>query len=146
MSRLEILDGESWSGLVHAPLAVLVLARTTCPVCKAWLEELTAFLEADRRWQKVRFGRLYVDQGAEDEDDEDDEEDGIDALRRTFAAQLGSLPPSLASFERANRDWLGDVTDLPYNAIFAEGRKVKGWPGGGIDRLLSRLEKIEPAG
>jgi hypothetical protein len=140
---MEILKGEAWRALVGAPIAVLVLAKTTCPVCQAWLEELTAFLETDQHWQQVRFGKIFLDQGVVDGDDDDEDDDDTDTLWRSLSAELGALPESLASFERASRDWLAEVRDLPYNVIFVHGRKVKGWPGGGIDRLVTRLDGLE---
>jgi hypothetical protein len=147
VSRLEILEGEAWRELIAAPIAVLVLAKTTCPVCKAWLEELTAFLDADQRWQQVRFGKIFLDEGMVDgEADDDEEDDDTDTLWRSLSAELGALPESLASFERASRDWIAEVKDFPYNVIFVHGRKVKGWPGGGIDRLVTRLEGLEHQG
>ena len=145
MSRLEILAAEAWRELVDAPMAVLVLAKASCPVCKLWLDELQAFLDADQRWQHVSFGALYLDE-AEDAEDDDDEEDGPEFLRRSLASELDATAGSLGSFGRANRDWLPEAMDFPYNVAFVRGRKVKAWPGGGIERLVTRLEGIEPQG
>jgi len=142
MSRLEILEGEAWRELLAAPIGVLVLAKASCPVCQAWSEELTAFLAADQRWQGVRFGTIYLDQGQGSDDD--DEDDGPEALWQSLAVEVGAAGGSQASFEAANRDWLGEVRDLPYNVIFVRGRKTKAWPGGGIDRLVTRLEGVAP--
>lgn len=112
MNRLEMLEGDAWQQLVAAPAAVLVLAKTTCEACRAWSEELTRFLETDQRWAHVRFGKIYLDTGG------------------------------LASFKRAAKDWLASVEDLPCNVLYVDGQKVKAWPGGGVERLVTRLEAI----
>jgi len=61
MSRLEVLDGKSWQEFVAAPAAVLVLGKNGCEACASWASELETFLATDRRWQKVRFGKLLLD-------------------------------------------------------------------------------------
>jgi hypothetical protein len=111
MSRLETIDGTSWEALLASPVAVLVLAKTSCPACGAWSEELGTFLEDDARWSGVRFGKVYLDVGG------------------------------LASFKRVS-PWLSEVEDLPYNVLYVKGEKVKAWPGGGIARLVARLEDL----
>jgi hypothetical protein len=45
----------------------------------------------------------------------------------------------LIDFKRAN-PWLADLDVLPFNQIYVAGERTKGFPGGGIDRLVSRLE------
>jgi len=45
----------------------------------------------------------------------------------------------LIEFKRTN-PWLADVEELPFNVLYAAGERVKSWPGGGVDRLVSRLE------
>lgn len=45
----------------------------------------------------------------------------------------------LIDFKRAN-PWLADVDELPFNHIYVRGERWKAWPGGGIDRLVGRLE------
>ena len=140
MNRLEILEGEAWREVVNAPIAVIVLARSTCPVCRAWAEELTAFLETDERWKGVRFGEIFVNEDDEEAEVEEDEEDGTpDALARALSAAVGPR----GSFARANRDWLGEVKDLPHNVLYVRGERVKSWPGAGIDRLIARLEGVQ---
>jgi hypothetical protein len=109
MARLEIIDGTNWRELVAAPRAVLILAKTTCPACAAWSEELDAFLGADARLGDVRFGKMYLDK------------------------------PGLADFKRGNT-WLAEVDDLPFNLLYEDGERRKSWAGGGVDRLLARLE------
>ncbi len=50
--------------------------------------------------------------------------------------------PGLSSFKQS-QTWLGkEVRDLPYNTIWKHGSRIKSWPGGGLERLLHRLEKI----
>jgi hypothetical protein len=44
----------------------------------------------------------------------------------------------LVDFKRAN-PWLADVDVLPYNLIYVRGERLKEFPGGGIDRLVTRL-------
>lgn len=141
MRRLETPAGEAWRELVEAPIALIVLAKSTCPVCRAWTEELSAFLETDRRWTELRVGRifLYEEDDRSEEAADDEEEDGTpDAIARALSAATG--PPG--GFARANRDWLGEVQDLPHNVLYVRGERVKSWPGAGLDRLINRLEGI----
>jgi hypothetical protein len=49
----------------------------------------------------------------------------------------------LIDFKRAN-PWLADVDELPLNVLYTRGERSKSWPGGGIDRLVSRLRNLEP--
>jgi hypothetical protein len=108
--RLEILDGTTWESFVRAPVAVLVLGKSDCEACKAWSEELTAFLAQDERWRGVRFGKIQLDR------------------------------PGLASFKRAN-PWLAEADTLPFNVIYVNGEPAKRYSGGGVDRLVNRLER-----
>ena len=48
----------------------------------------------------------------------------------------------LGSFKRAN-PWLADVDVLPYTLIYQAGKKVAEFPGGGIDRLQARLQRLK---
>lgn len=53
--------------------------------------------------------------------------------------------PGLVSFKRGN-PWLAEVDVLPYNVIYVGGEAKKRFAGGGIDRLVSRLERtVGPA-
>ena len=63
MSRLESLDGTTWSEFLKSPYAVLVLGKTTCDNCERWSNELIEYLEGDTEFQDVRFGKLLLDQG-----------------------------------------------------------------------------------
>lgn len=62
MSRLESLDGATWSGLVESPAAVLVLGKSDCAACAAWSEELEGLLGDAARFPNVRFGKIFLDQ------------------------------------------------------------------------------------
>lgn len=48
--------------------------------------------------------------------------------------------PGLISFKRAN-PWLADVEVLPFNLLYVGGERVKQFAGGGVERLVSRLER-----
>ena len=63
MERLEQIDGRNWEDFLRAPVAVLVLGKSDCPACAAWTDELTGFLETDREWTHVRFGKMLLDKG-----------------------------------------------------------------------------------
>jgi hypothetical protein len=45
----------------------------------------------------------------------------------------------LIDFKRAS-PWLADLDELPFNVLYARGERAKSWPGGGVERLVSRLE------
>jgi len=62
MSRLESIDGSNWQGFTAAPRAVLMLSKTDCENCAAWTKELTDFLESDREYADVRFGKMVLNQ------------------------------------------------------------------------------------
>lgn len=49
--------------------------------------------------------------------------------------------PGLISFKKAH-PWLGEVDDLPYNAIYVRGEPVKRYVGGGFERLKNRLDRV----
>lgn len=60
-ARLETIDGRSWEAFVAAPAAVLMLGKSDCEACRAWTEELSAWLDADESFRHVRFGKLLLD-------------------------------------------------------------------------------------
>lgn len=62
MSRIEVLDRESWNDFLESDVAVLMLAKSDCAACKAWTEELEAALGEPGRWAEVRFAKLVLDQ------------------------------------------------------------------------------------
>jgi hypothetical protein len=115
MQRLEKIDGNGWEGFLRAEWAVLMLGKSDCEHCAEYSEELSAFLESDRTYQDVRFGKMLLDTGG------------------------------LASFKRAN-PWLASVDVLPYTLIYRGGEKRAEFPGGGIARLQSRLERLRAEG
>lgn len=61
MSELQRLGRDDWAGLLGAPLAVLVVGKTTCEHCKAWAAELDAFLATDEEFGGVVFGKIDID-------------------------------------------------------------------------------------
>jgi hypothetical protein len=50
--------------------------------------------------------------------------------------------PGLTNFKRVHGAWLSQARELPYNTIWVNGEKQKEWPGGGLDRLKSRLVNL----
>jgi hypothetical protein len=48
--------------------------------------------------------------------------------------------PGLVSFKRAN-PWIAELDALPVTVLFANGVETKRFAGGGIDRLVTRLER-----
>jgi len=48
--------------------------------------------------------------------------------------------PGLIGFKRAN-PWLSDVKDLPFTVVYKDGENKKSFAGGGLNRLLKRMEK-----
>lgn len=61
MSRIEVLDAKSWEDLLAADVAVLILAKTTCPKCTEWTAELDAALGQEEVLPDIRFGKLFLD-------------------------------------------------------------------------------------
>jgi hypothetical protein len=82
VSRLETVDGTNWEEFVRAPVAVLMLGKTDCEACARWAEELSQFLESDREFEQVRFGKLQLDRP------------GLVSFKRAnpWVAELDSLP------------------------------------------------------
>ena len=48
--------------------------------------------------------------------------------------------PGLISFKRAN-PWIAELHDLPTNVLYVNGQEVKRFAGGGVERLVTRLER-----
>lgn len=46
------------------------------------------------------------------------------------------------NFKRVHGVWLSHLRELPYNSLWVNGAIVKEWPGGGFDRLTSRLQSL----
>jgi hypothetical protein len=51
----------------------------------------------------------------------------------------------LIDFKRAS-PWLADVEELPFNQMYVRGERSKSFPGGGIDRLVTRLRNLSGGG
>jgi hypothetical protein len=49
--------------------------------------------------------------------------------------------PGLVGFKRAN-PWIAELDVLPVNVLYAGGQEVKRFAGAGVDRLVTRLEKL----
>ena len=49
--------------------------------------------------------------------------------------------PGLVSFKRAN-PWIAELDVLPTNVLYVNGQESKRFAGGGVDRLVARLERI----
>jgi hypothetical protein len=111
-SRLEPIGDDTWEEFTEAPFSVLMLATTTCPICKKWTAELTEWLETDEQWRHIRFGKLNLNAGV------------------------------VSEFKQANREWLSDLPGVPFSVFFAGGEQVATLPGRGVKRLLRRLERI----
>lgn len=112
MSRLEQLDGKTWQEFLDAPKVVLMLGKTDCAACKAWSEELEAFLEKDEDYRDVRFGKILLD------------------------------TPGLVTFKKAHGDWVKTVDVLPFTVIFQNGERKKSFAGAGVERLTNRLARL----
>ncbi len=112
-SRLESIGNDTWEEFTSAPFAVLMLATTTCPICKKWTRELTEWLVADEQWGHVRFGRLNLNAGG------------------------------VAEFKRANREWISEVPGVPYSIFFLGGERYANLPGRGVKRLERRLNRVQ---
>ncbi len=48
----------------------------------------------------------------------------------------------LGDFKKGN-PWLVDVKDLPFNVIYKGNEIEKSYAGGGLDRLVNRLKRLE---
>lgn len=112
-SRLELIGDDTWEDFTGASFSVLMLATTTCPICKKWTKELTEWLETDQEWRHVRFGKLELNAGA------------------------------VSEFKQANKSWLSDLPGVPFSVIFVGGEQRATLPGRGVKRLLNRLERVQ---
>jgi hypothetical protein len=112
MTRLETIIDRNWKEFSAQPLAVLVVAETTCPACKAWSEELESHLASETVWPGVRFGKVYLDD------------------------------PATEAFRAENKEWLDIIEGLPFNAFFVNGVPQTSFYGSGVQRLQSRLERL----
>jgi hypothetical protein len=59
--KVQLVDDSNWEQFLSQDYAVLVLTMSDCPHCRAWVEELSGFLEEDRRLDDVGFGKVVLD-------------------------------------------------------------------------------------
>lgn len=68
----------------------------------------------------------------------------LEADARWTHVRFGKLlldTPGLISFKRAN-PWIAELHDLPTNLVYVNGTEAKRFAGGGIERLVTRLERV----
>lgn len=53
-----------------------------------------------------------------------------------LTSELGTM------FKEAN-PWTEHIDYIPFNVLYSHGEVVDQWTGGGVDRLLSRLDALE---
>jgi len=61
--RLETIDGGNWRDFVAAPAAVLLIGKSSCPVCQTYVSERGDALAVADAWTGVRFGKVELDRG-----------------------------------------------------------------------------------
>ncbi len=49
--------------------------------------------------------------------------------------------PGLGAFKKEN-PWISGLDDLPYTILYVAGEKKKEFLGGGIDRLINRMQRV----
>lgn len=49
--------------------------------------------------------------------------------------------PGLAEFKREH-PWIADLDDLPHNVVFVDGERTESWTGGGLERMITRLDRV----
>jgi len=67
MASLEVLDDENYLEFLREGTRVLILTQKDCPHCRAWIEEVSKFLEADEDWSDVRFAKIDLSCGKVEE-------------------------------------------------------------------------------
>jgi len=113
MSRLEVLDRETWEGVVNAPVAYVMLGKTDCPACNEWTAELESFLATDGEFGSVRFGKVLLDTP------------GLGAFKKAnpWIADAHDLPyNALLQEGRVVKTWIGGGTERLTNRL----RRVAG--------------------
>jgi len=68
----------------------------------------------------------------------------LDSDDRWTDVRFGKLEldrPGLGGFKKEN-PWLSDLHDLPYTIVYVAGEKKKEFLGGGIDRLVNRMQRV----
>lgn len=61
MTELKRLGKDDWAAPFEAPLAVLIVGKTTCEHCKTWASELDEFLATDEEFGDVVFTKIDLD-------------------------------------------------------------------------------------
>ncbi len=113
MRELEAVGPENWEAFIHAePAAVLLIGKEDCDACAQWGAELSAFVEG----LGDRFAGVRF-------------------------GKMNLKQPGLLHFKKRS-PWLADVEVLPYNVIYVKGEPVKQYAGGGVERLVNRLERL----
>jgi hypothetical protein len=112
-TRLEPITDDTWREFTAAPFAVLLLATTSCPICKKWTAELSEWLSTDLQWPHVRFGKLNLN------------------------------TDQVSTFKEENQSWLSDLPGVPFSVFFVRGERRADLPGRGVLRLVRRLERVQ---
>jgi hypothetical protein len=112
VSRLETVTDANWKDFIAHPLAVLIVAESACPACRAWSEELESHLADKEVRQDVRFGKINID------------------------------TPETEAFRAENKEWLDIIEGIPFNAFYVNGKPRASFYGGGVQRLLRRLDRL----
>ena len=113
--RLEVVTDANWRDLCAAPVAVLVLSESGCPICSSWSRSLREHLDGTREWDGVRFGKIELDL------------------------------PSAERFRAENAEWLELVDGVPFNVIYVKREPRASFAGAGMERLAERLRRHAPA-
>ncbi|MEJ6562635.1 MAG: hypothetical protein QNL85_02880 [Euryarchaeota archaeon] len=61
MLEVEQLNPSTWQEFLEAPAALLVLGKTDCQPCKAWIKTLTSQPDDVLNVRQVRVGTLLLD-------------------------------------------------------------------------------------
>lgn len=67
----------------------------------------------------------------------------LEADARWTHVRFGKLlldTPGLVSFKRAN-PWIAELDMLPVTLVFVNGKEAKRFAGGGVERLVTRMER-----
>ncbi|MED5374212.1 MAG: hypothetical protein VX899_24555 [Myxococcota bacterium] len=108
MAKLEVLERDTWEEAVNAPVAMILLGKTTCAACNAWTEELESFLEEDSEFGEVRFAKILLDKG------------GLGKWKKAtpWLGEVNDLPTNViyVNGEPVKR-WAGNGTDRMANRL-----------------------------
>jgi len=107
-SRLELLDRETWREFLDSSAAVLILGKSDCDACAAWMQEVEAFLADDTEWVGVRFGKVELDRG------------GLGAFKKEnpWLAEIRDLPYTLVYVHgERKKEFLGSGVERLVNRM-----------------------------